>query len=397
MRNFRNLCFILICFFTENVIASELDVMTQNQYLGADLSPLLSAVEDAVAFNSAVIGVLKQIAANKTTERIEALARLIAKRHPHLVGLQEVYKFGCIDNPESEIDACNDPSISGAFVDHLSKMRAALGSDYEDVARVDNLKLPPDGFPLPGLPLNIDSDESIDAFVTVLDRDVIFKRSDVLHENVNLSAVCKRSLKPSSVNGCNYEKALEVPVKFGELPEFNFSFDRGYVIVDATVKGKDYRFVNTHLEVKDFPLSIPLTIQTEQALELIATLGILPLEGKSLIVVGDINSSPQDQTGFPPYGMLVPPYQQFIDSGYIDAWTLRPGHADGFTCCQPPHLSNRKSVLNERIDMIFSLEAPAKVRRARVLSNKISSKKRRHSRRIWSSDHGSVAIKLRYY
>jgi len=400
MKNFRYLCFTLICFFTQNIIAGEIDVMTQNQYVGAELAPLLSAVEDPGAFNEAVIGLLKQVADTKTTERIKALAALITKRQPHLVGLQEVYEFGCIDNPLNQIGACHDPSISGAFVDHLNETRAALNPDplnpeYVDVARVDNSKLPPDEFPLPGIPFDLDRDRIVDAFVTVLDRDVIFKRSDVIHNVVDLpDDVCTQSKR--SVNGCNYETALEVPVEFGGFPAFNFPFERGYVIVDATVRGKDYRFVNTHLEVKDFP-----DIQTEQARELITTLTALQQlegksEGKSLIVVGDINSSPEDQTGLPPYGMLVPPYQQFT-ANYTDAWTLRPGNADGFTCCQDFNLLNLESKLNERIDMIFSQKVPKKVKQAHVLGDEVSSKTPPPGRELWPSDHGSVAIELQFY
>jgi hypothetical protein len=359
--------------------------MTQNQYLGADLSPLLAAVDDPVAFNTAVISVLKQVTATKTTERINALAALIAKRQPHLLGLQEVYAFGCIDNPESVIDACNDPSISGAFVDHLSETVTALAGEYEDVATVVNLNLPPAGFPIPGIPFDINEDGLPDAFLTVVDRDVILRRSDVSASPVFFSDFCT---KPSA-DGCNYSSALEVSGQFGDLP-FNFSFERGYVVVDATVRGKDYRFVNTHLEIKDPP--IPPELQASQAAELIDTLTLtsFPLMDKSLIVVGDINSSPKDQSG-------ISPYEKFIENGYSDAWTFRPRKAKRFTCCQLPDLSNRKSVLNQRIDMIFSIEAPAKVKRARVLGNKVSSKTHPPGRGLWPSDHGSVAVGLQFY
>ena len=37
-------------------------------------------------------------------------------------------------------------------------------------------------------------------------------------------------------------------------------------------------------------------------------------------------------------------------------------------------LSNRKSALYERIDMIFSLEVPAKVKQVRVVADKVSDK-----------------------
>jgi len=171
-------------------------------------------------------------------------------------------------------------------------------------------------------------------------------------------------------------------VDFGD-----FTFNRGYVAVDATVKGKEYRFVNTHLEPSTFA-----QLQALQAQELIDTLASdsSSLEDKSLIVVGDMNSSPQDQSG-------MSPYEKFVENGYIDAWTLRPGNAKGFTCCQQPDLSNRKSELYERIDMIFSLDALKKVKRARVLGDEVSSKTPPPGRGLWPSDHGSVSMGLKFY
>jgi endonuclease/exonuclease/phosphatase family metal-dependent hydrolase len=257
----------------------------------------------------------------------------------------------------------------------------ALNGEYAKAASVINLNLPPAGSPIPGIPFDISEDGLPDAFLTVVDRDVILRRSDVSANPVFFSKLCTTP----SADGCNYSNALEVSTPLGD-----FSFKRGYVIVDATVKGKNYRFVNTHLEIKDPP--IPPELQASQAAELIDTLtlaGFPPMD-KSLIVVGDINSSPKDQSG-------ISPYEKFVENGYSDAWTFRPGNAKGFTCCQRPDLSNRKSVLNQRIDMIFSIETPAKVKRAHVLGNKVSSKTRPPGRGLWPSDHGSVAVGLQFY
>jgi hypothetical protein len=76
--------------------AAEIDVMTQNQYLGADLTPLLEAASaggpfNPMAFNSALLEALKQIAAARPAERARALAAEIAQRKPDVVGLQEAF------------------------------------------------------------------------------------------------------------------------------------------------------------------------------------------------------------------------------------------------------------------------------------------------------------------
>lgn len=70
----------------------EIDVMTQNQHLGADLGPILEAATsggpfDTVAFNNALVEALTKIAATQPVERVRALAEEISRRNPDVVGL----------------------------------------------------------------------------------------------------------------------------------------------------------------------------------------------------------------------------------------------------------------------------------------------------------------------
>jgi exonuclease III len=149
---------------------------------------------------------------------------------------------------------------------------------------------------------------------------------------------------------------------------------------------------------------VPRQFQCEQAAELIEILEDTTPLGFSLIVVGDLNSSPQDEpvTGalplLPPCSQetVVPPYMQFVDAGYTDIWTLRPGVAPGFTCCQAADLSNRLSTLSERIDVIFSLDRPRRVEQARVVGDRVSDKTRPPGPRLWPSDHGGVVATLQF-
>jgi len=90
---------------------------------------------------------------------------------------------------------------------------------------------------------------------------------------------------------------------------------------------------------------------------------------------------------------IVPPYRQFVAAGYLDTWTLRRDNGAGFTCCQLPDLSNRKSILDERIDLIFAGEVPRKVK-AQVLGAEVKDKSR--PSRLWPSDHGAVVAKLTF-
>jgi hypothetical protein len=106
---------------------NEIKVMTQNQYLGADLTPLL-VTKDPTKFNEALILILQKVAANRFHDRAQRLAAQIAKERPHVVALQEVWRLGCQEDlPLAAPDqGCNDPTIKGAFVDQLQETLSAL-------------------------------------------------------------------------------------------------------------------------------------------------------------------------------------------------------------------------------------------------------------------------------
>jgi hypothetical protein len=90
----------------------------------------------------------------------------------------------------------------------------------------------------------------------------------------------------------NYQAAL--PVDNPLLPP-GFSVLRGYAMVDAAVLGREYRFVNTHLEVTGAESDLEpffRAVQAGQALELV---GLLQQQyDQTQVVVGDFNSDPFD-------------------------------------------------------------------------------------------------------
>src|SRR5512140_2902989 len=91
----------------------QVSVMTQNQYVGTDLIGLVTEPD----FNAAVVNALKTRAASLPADRVKALAALVAKRAPALVGLEEVYKFTCVDENPTDTHGCQDQQIAGAFTD----------------------------------------------------------------------------------------------------------------------------------------------------------------------------------------------------------------------------------------------------------------------------------------
>lgn len=396
--------------------SADIEVMTQNQYVGADLIGVVSEPD----FNAAAIEFLQIRAASLPSERTRALAALIDKRAPALVGLQEVYLFTCAEAVPipDDFKGCEDPSFAGAFTDQLADTLAALGGRYIEAATVVNVDLPKAlDLPFPynlfaGLPVQVGD---VTIFIRVVDRDVIIARTDVPFQKIDFTdlqqyvgpAICELA----SADGCNYHEVASQEITLwlpmppdGQLVEITRTvrFERGFVGVDATVGGKPYRFVNTHLETRLESFGPGgRYFQTAQAYELSGILGALQLfaPNPKQIVVGDFNSDPRDVEEIPG---IVPPYQIFA-ADHTDVWTMRPGTATakgaplaGFTCCQDEDLGNFKSEQDERIDLIFSLAPPKKVQDARVLGDSVSDKTRPIAMGVWPSDHASVAAKLTY-
>jgi endonuclease/exonuclease/phosphatase family metal-dependent hydrolase len=388
--------------------SAEIDVMTQNQYVGTDLLGLVNTDD----FNGAVVQALQNRAASLPAERIKALAALIEKRNPALVGLQEVYAFTCTDSNPNDTNGCEDPSISGAFTDQLHDTLDALGDRYAAVAQVVNMNLP-EALPeplnaLPGIPVFLNSEV---IYVGVVDRDVILAQTDLVDDPpsnavipIDFGELCPRP----SENGCNYSTRasadidITLPTPSGPVSTtVTVNFERGFVGVDATIDGEDYRFVTTHLETRLEPDPLGRYVQTAQATELQQTLQVLqsvdPRE--RTLVVGDFNSDPRD---IEEIEGITPPYQIFADE-YVDVWTMRPGARTGkgaplvgYTCCQAEDLTNHRSELYERIDLIFSLATPKKVKDARLLGESVADKTPPPGPRLWPSDHASVAARLQY-
>jgi endonuclease/exonuclease/phosphatase family metal-dependent hydrolase len=346
---------------------SKVRVMTQNQYLGADLTGIIAA-ETPGEFNEAVITALGDVAANNYPERVQSLAATIAERSPQLVGLQ-------------------------ATVAALQN----IGAHYEQVATVTNLRLdfifpgPTSLFQVPGIPVFLDLDLLPDIFVTVVDRDVILAHSSVAA--VPVSFVCAR---PSD-DGCNFVNVASTSV--AGVP---INIERGFVAVDATIRGDAFRFVNTHLEVRfpdpEEPLSMAL--QAAQSTELLLALTMNPEPADSRVVlVGDFNSDPGD---VPPAPFLTP-YQQIVSGlaidgtpvsmPFSDTWLLRPQDEPGLTCCEDGDLLNATSVHVRRVDIIFSKTEPDSVNASRVLNTKPGDKT---SSGLWPSDHATVDAMLQF-
>lgn len=347
---------------------ADIVVMTQNQYLGADLTPIIEAPNEFAA-NAAIIQALTTMSGNNYPERAKALAESINDKQPHLVALQEMYHFACFD--PNGTGYCN--LFPNAFNDYVATTENELDGTYEAVATVQNLSLV--------VPVVLNPATLVPIYVQVVDRDVILARADVVADVEVVDFGCDKK----SVDGCNFETVFKI--EEGPLP---ITIERGFVGIDATVNGRKYRFINTHLEVQQLggnPASI--YFQTMQAAELLSAIFDEDVfdPTRTHLVAGDFNSSPTDTSAI---GM--PTAYQLLAGAFTDTWYLRPGDPPGYTCCELGDLSNAPSLHDERIDLVFSAPMPAKVK-ANVLDAEVDDKTLSG---LWPSDHASVSAELSY-
>lgn len=347
--------------------SGQIRAMTQNLYVGADLFRILSvaAPEQVPPVVAEILGIIHQ---TDFQSRAKAIAANIAAKRPDVIGLQEVSLIR--QQTPSDYFIGNPNAAETVVYDYLQILLAELnrrGLNYRVASQVQNvdIELPAfAGFDATGAPQFND--------VRLTDRDVILVRTGV---------------RTSNATSANFQLNLEIPVAGSTIP-----FTRGYTAVDARVRGKKYRVVNTHLEVKGEGQVV--AVQALQALELI---GILASETKPVVLVGDLNSSPVETIDLPTGA--VPPYMQFSFAGYQDSW-LESGNAElpGYTCCQAEVLLNPDSLFDQRIDYVlyrndYFADARHKTRViAEVVGDEVTDKT---ATGLWPSDHGGVFAKIR--
>jgi hypothetical protein len=358
--------------------AGPVKVVTQNLYIGGDILLPLSVPPEQ--FPAAAAEVIQQLLATNYPERAMKLSDLIREERPHLIGLQEVYHVKiCLDMAQTI--CLLDQDYLEILLDNLNQGWAG----YREVVTVTNIDLQ-------NLPASLPDDTPI--FVSITDRDVVLAHRFVRTENPVAD---------------NFQTSL--PVDNPLLP--GFSVIRGYAMVDAFVLGREYRFVNTHLEVAG--AGSPLepffrAVQTGQALELVA---LLQQDDHVQLVVGDFNSDPFDgpfNACAAPGGQCPTPYA--IMSGanpfgavYTDTWLeQRSPFGFGNTCCQATLLDNVTSQLDQRVDLVWARQAsdyygPRFIRnvRAKVIGEEQRDKTPTSiaaPNGLWPSDHAGVSARM---
>lgn len=373
----------------------EVNVMTRNLYLGADIfTAIEAALEDPASVPFAVAEVYNTMLYTNFWARAEAIADEIARNKPDVVGLQEVSTY-YIQTP-GDFLAGNPVQANDVVIDFYTVLDDALkdrGLHYRAFT-VTNADVE--------LPM-ADPDSSTGlSDVRLVDHDVVLVR---------------RGLPAWKVLARNYEYNLGVETEVGEI-----ELIRGYVIVDAIIRGNVFRFVNTHLEVRSSPYSIFRVYQYAQMLALLGTIdyldGIPFLGNRPVIMLGDFNSSPEDVPGigYPPWeldedGMplddadegtpYTPPYMLAVDAGYLDAWLEQETYDEGYTSGFDETISNPFDKLETRIDLIFldPLDLKLKEVEADVVGDEVTDmvpNPNAPGYSLWPSDHAGVVAEIKF-
>ncbi|MGM0451952.1 MAG: endonuclease/exonuclease/phosphatase family protein [Thermodesulfobacteriota bacterium] len=365
--------------------AAKIKTMTRNLYLGADIFKVVEAAQDApdnpLAVPIAVSEVYHTMLFTNFWARAEAIADEMAEHNPDVVGLQEVSTF-YKQTPGDFLEG-NPKPAEFVIIDFWEVLQAALASR--------------------GLEYEVYKQENADVEMPMVDFKSPTWLSDVRMVDHDMVLVKTKHDSGKVLSG-NYQKNLAL-----DLGGAEFEFTRGFLIVDAVVKGQDFRFVNTHLEVRGQPGSVFRFYQSAQMAELIGTINSVAGEKeKPIIMVGDFNSSSTDEAGVyvdPEYGALAytPPYQQALAAGYRDAWMEQNEYDAGYTSGFDEYVSNPRAELTSRIDLIFVDPGTSGIDKVNckvvgdAVSDMVPNPIAPRILRLWPSDHAGVVGSIQLF
>ena len=381
------LCLTMITLMVSTAVAKpgnkKIKVMTRNLYLGADIFKVVEAALAAQAnpddpnapffIPLAVEDVFETMQETNFPERAEAIADEIALFEPDVVGLQEVSTY-YIQTPGDYVIG-NPEQANTVVIDFYEVLNAALkarGMNYTAYT-VTNADIEmPMVDPGAGPPYYLSD-------VRLVDHDVILVR---------------KGHHASNMMSGNYQNYLSL-----DLGGISVDFTRGYIAVDVGIKGDVFRFVNTHLEIDSDPESVFRVVQSAQMYELMT---ILSYEAKPVVLVGDLNSSPDHVPGAAvvpgmeepvPY---VPPYMLAETYfGYIDSWKEQKKYDEGYTFGFDEYLSDPDAELTIRYDHIFIDPKDLEIDKVQsdVVGNMVEDMT---PSGLWPSDHAGVTGKIKF-
>ena len=333
----------------------DVDIATINLYVGADFGPVLSLDPSDPDYGpkllAGVATIYGHILQSDFNSRADALARQIVGRGPDLIALQEVTQIRR-QSPGDAILGGTTPATE-PHLDYLATLLTAIerhGGRYEVVSQIDevDVELPlltPNGF--------------VDLRLT--DRDVILARTDLPPGH----------LRTFNARRGNFEAGLPLPIGMKGL--------RGWCSIDVEIRGRNFRLINTHLEVA---LPFPI-IQYLQARELLQGPAETTLP---VILAGDFNSDAYGHYGPDTYSLLT------NEGAFVDLWTVAGGKSLGLTWGHDSFLSDVTVPFSLRLDLILTRGRNLEATDGAVVDPFINP-----IPPLWFSDHagvfGTIAIR----
>jgi endonuclease/exonuclease/phosphatase family metal-dependent hydrolase len=316
-----------------------LTVMTRNVDAGSDFWYVLTAnPNDPFSILYGITQTYLEIHASNIPLRADGIAAEIQATHPDLVGLQEV----------TTLSAGPDPEHMAVVDDTLQSLTAALtqrGLHYEAMVIQKNADIILPAF---------------DQFYNVItvglaDFDVVLVRTDLPVSEFKLE---------------NIEKGYFTHILDLEVAGVPLPITRGWIAIDAKLRGKPYRFVTTHLE------TFSDAIQAQQTEELLAG----PLASDlPVILAGDLNSdadAPNSSRG-PAFGILQ-------SADFLDIWSNLHPNDPGFTWpLHPEDVPAAPPSIPQRIDLVIT-RGDGTTARSEILTGVAPVNG------LWSSDHAGV-------
>jgi endonuclease/exonuclease/phosphatase family metal-dependent hydrolase len=326
----------------------ELPVMTRNMDAGSDFGYILAAALNPNSTPTDMLGAItatfQEMHMSNYASRADDIAGEIQATQPYLVGLQEVttLRTGVYPGPASTVVDDQLQSLLQSLEQrglHYTALKVQKNADIEMPAFDASYHLMMVGF---------------------TDYDAVLVRADLPESQ----------FKIENVQAQYFNAILNFPIAGQNIP-----FTRGWISVDAKLRGKTYRFVTTHLEtfVNEY--------QAAQAQELLYG----PLNTYlPTILAGDLNSdanAPSFQNG-PAFGILV-------NGGFTDIWSaLHPTDA-GLTW---PYFLEDKANPEispfQRIDLILTRGSGVEAESEQLTGTTPIDG-------IWASDHAGVVATLK--
>ena len=326
----------------------DLPVMTRNMDSGSDFGYILAAALNPQSTQTdmliAISNTFVEMHSSNYAARADRVAAEIQATQPYLVGLQEV----------TTLRMGSYPGLATTVID--DQLQLLLDSLQERGLHYATLKVQKNA------DIQMPAFDASYNLITVgfTDYDAVLVRTDLPVSQ----------LKVQNVDAQHFNAILDFPIASQSIP-----FTRGWISVDAKLRGKDYRFVTTHLEtfVNEF--------QAAQAEELLYG----PLNTYlPTILAGDLNSDAHDPSfaNGPAFGIL-------LNGGFTDIWSvLHPSDA-GLTW---PYFREDTTTPDtspfQRIDLILTRGNGIAAESEQLVGTTPVNG-------IWASDHAGVVATLK--